>query len=246
MGGGLGGGKVESGEPAGDHAVHLFGERLGEVVGAQAGFDMGHRDSLVEPGEGSAEGSGGVALNDDEIGALGCEDGLEGGQNPRGGLEQGLAGEHQVEVMVRGDVERGENLIEHLAVLAGDADADGELLLAQVQDDRAEFNGLRAGAEDDQDFAHRPSGGSGGGGLLVAVGDAALGKVVGRHFQGDSVACQYADAVAAEFSGEVGQDGAVLIELYAEQTAGELFDDGSGDFNTVFFTHCPRLSWGFL
>ena len=47
----------------------------------------------------------------------------------------------------------------------------------------------------------------------------------------------------------MGQDGALLIELNAEQTAREFFDDGTGDFNAVFFTHCPLfmgislLSW---
>ena len=47
----------------------------------------------------------------------------------------------------------------------------------------------------------------------------------------------------------MGQDGALLIELNAEQTAGEFFNDGAGDFNAVFFTHCPLfmgislLSW---
>ena len=75
--------------------------------------------------------------------------------------------------------------------------------------------------------------------LFVPVGNAALGQVVRRNFQGDAVARQNADAIAAKLAGQVGEHGAFLIQLHAEQAAGEFLNYGSSNFNTIFFTHCP-------
>src|SRR5258706_10691267 len=75
--------------------------------------------------------------------------------------------------------------------------------------------------------------------LLVPVGDASLGQVVRRHFKGDAVAGQNAYAIAAKLTGQVGEHGAFLIQLHAEQAARKFLNNGSSDFNTVFFTHCP-------
>ena len=76
----------------------------------------------------------------------------------------------------------------------------------------------------------------------MAVGDAAFCQVVGRKLKSDAVAREDADAVAAEFPRKMCEDGAVLIELDAEQSAGEFFNDGACDFNAVFFTHSPPRS----
>src|SRR5205823_15080512 len=73
--------------------------------------------------------------------------------------------------------------------------------------------------------------------LLVAIGDASLGQVIGRHFQGNPVACQHADAVAAKLAGQVGQHCAFLVKLYAEQAARKFFNNSSSYFNCVFFAH---------
>src|SRR5579864_3978478 len=78
-----------------------------------------------------------------------------------------------------------------------------------------------------------------GGGLFVAVSNAPFGEIVRRHFQGYAVARQHADAVAAKLAGQVGQHGALLIQLHAEQAAGEFLNYGSSHFNAVFFAHCP-------
>ena len=75
--------------------------------------------------------------------------------------------------------------------------------------------------------------------LLVSVCDAALGEVVGGQFESGAVAGEDSDAVAAETVGHVGEDGAVLLELDAEESAGELFGDGAGDFDAVFLAHSP-------
>src|SRR5579862_4731926 len=69
--------------------------------------------------------------------------------------------------------------------------------------------------------------------------DAPFGEVVRRHLQGDAVAREYADAVAAQLAGQVGQYGAFLIQLHTEQAAGKFFNYCACDFNAVFFAHSP-------
>jgi hypothetical protein len=73
--------------------------------------------------------------------------------------------------------------------------------------------------------------------LFVTVGDPALGQIVGGQLHGHTIAREDADAVSAEFAGQMGEDGAVLIQLHAEQSAGEFFDNGSSYFNAIFFAH---------
>jgi hypothetical protein len=54
------------------------------------------------------------------------------------------------------DAKSLQHLVEHLAVLRRDGDADVELLRPRlhVQDDGAELYGFRAGAENEQSFQH--------------------------------------------------------------------------------------------
>src|SRR5579883_2419047 len=78
--------------------------------------------------------------------------------------------------------------------------------------------------------------------LFVAVGDPALGQIVGGKFQRNAIARQNADSIAAELAGQMGQYGAVLVELHAEQAAWEFFNNGASDFNIIFFAHSPPRS----
>jgi len=73
----------------------------------------------------------------------------------------------------------------------------------------------------------------------VAVGDAAFGEIVGRHFEGDAVARQDADSITAKLPGQVRENRLFLIQLHAENAVGKLLYYGSCDFNIVFFAHCP-------
>lgn len=73
--------------------------------------------------------------------------------------------------------------------------------------------------------------------LLVAVGDAAFGEVVGGHLDGDAIAGENADAIAAEFASEVGENGAFLVKLDAEEPTGKFFHNGARDFYRILFTH---------
>jgi hypothetical protein len=74
----------------------------------------------------------------------------------------------------------------------------------------------------------------------MAVGDAALGQVVRGELEGDAVSGEDSNTIAAQLAGEVREDGALLVELDAEEAAGEFLDDGSGYFDAVFLAHCPR------
>jgi hypothetical protein len=73
----------------------------------------------------------------------------------------------------------------------------------------------------------------------MAEGDAPFCQIVGGEFQGDFIACQNADAVPPEATRQMGQYNAVVIELDAEQTAGEFFEDRAGNFDAIFFAHIP-------
>jgi len=68
-------------------------------------------------------------------------------------------------------------------------------------------------------------------------GDSALGEIVGGKFEGDFIARQDADAIAAKPACKVGQDEPLVFELDTEFTAGEFLDYRSLHFYAVFFTH---------
>ena len=65
-------------------------------------------------------------------------------------MSQGLAGLHDLQIVIRLDTEERQNLIEQLAVLAGDADLDGKpgRVGPEGADNGTDFDGLRPGAED--------------------------------------------------------------------------------------------------
>lgn len=71
----------------------------------------------------------------------------------------------------------------------------------------------------------------------MAEGDAPFGEVVGGKLKSDFVAGENADAIAAEAAGEVSEHKAILLQLHAEFTTGELFNHCSLNFDAVFFTH---------
>src|SRR5262249_52151506 len=74
-------------------------------------------------------------------------------------------------------------------------------------------------------------------GLAVAKCNSPFGQIVGGQLHGDPVARQDADAVAPQSAGQVREHHAVMLQLYAEQTAGKLFQNNSSDFDIIFFTH---------
>lgn len=139
-------------------AVELLRPGAVEVPRAEAGLHVPHGDLEVERRERRREGRGGVAVDEDDVGALPLQHRFDLEQHIRGDVEQRLAGPHDGEVVVGDHAEHGEHLVEHLAVLAGDADDRLELLgpRLELERQRAHLDGLRAGAEDEHDllFCH--------------------------------------------------------------------------------------------
>ena len=73
--------------------------------------------------------------------------------------------------------------------------------------------------------------------LSVPERDSALGQIVGGQFQGDFIARQHPDAIAAEPAGEVSQNDAVMFQLNAELAGRKLFQNRTGYFDAIFFAH---------
>ena len=64
----------------------------------------------------------------------------------------------------------------------------------------------------------------------MAVGNSALGQVVGGKFQGHAVACEYADTILSKLACQVRQHHSLLVELYAEFTVRQFFYNYTGYF----------------
>ena len=150
-------------------------------------------------------------------------------------------GTHEIEVVIRLNLERGQHLIEHGAVLRSDADANvkGSGLAAEVRDHGTELYSFRSGSENEKRLQHFRL----GIGLTMAEGDAALGQIIGGKFQGYSIASQNADAVTTQATRKVGKDNTILFKLHTEKPAGKFFEDRACYFNTVFFTQSFILAY---
>jgi len=72
-------------------------------------------------------------------------------------LKQSLTRQHEIQIVIRLHVECLQHLIQHFAVLRGDAHSHIELagLFAQFANHRAELNGLRPGTENQKDLVHK-------------------------------------------------------------------------------------------
>lgn len=137
-------------------AVELLRPGAVDVVSAQAGLDVAHGDLQVEAGKRRGEASRCVSVDQDDVGPLVLEDGLELEQHVARHVEQSLSWLHDGQVVGGFDVEHAKHLVQHLTVLAGDRHHRVELVGARPQlvHERAHLNGLRASAEDEHNFFH--------------------------------------------------------------------------------------------
>ena len=69
--------------------------------------------------------------------------------------------------------------------------------------------------------------------------NSAFGEIVRGEFQCDLVARQNADAIASQPARQVSQHDPLVFQLHAEQTAGEFFQNRTGNFYAVLFAHSP-------
>src|SRR5690554_2033341 len=81
----------------------------------------------------------------------------------------------------------------------------------------------------------RPSGGRAK--LFEAVGDAALGEVIGRHFAQDLVTGEDANAILAHATGGVGDDLMVVLQLDPKGRVGKQFHYHAREFEHFFLCH---------
>src|SRR4051812_32291294 len=70
---------------------------------------------------------------------------------------------------------------------------------------------------------------------LEAIGDTALGQVVGRELDEHFVADQHPDAVLAHLAGGVAEDLVIVLEPDAEHRVGEKLHNLSAHFKQFFF-----------
>ncbi|MNJ60565.1 hypothetical protein D3C77_563070 [compost metagenome] len=75
----------------------------------------------------------------------------------------------------------------------------------------------------------------------MAEVDAALGQVIRRHFQGDAVARQDADAVFADAARRVGADFDAVVQFDAVAAIGQHFVNNAIQFDEFFFSHSLLL-----
>lgn len=154
--------RLRGGEVVLAHDVHRLTVELlrpgaVDVVRAQAGLDMPHGDLQVEAGERCREAGRGVTVDQDHVGPLVLEDGLELDQHVARHVEQGLARPHNRQVVVGRHIENAQHLVEHLAMLARHGHDGLELFCVRLQlvDERAHLDCFRTGAEDEHHLIFR-------------------------------------------------------------------------------------------
>lgn len=137
-------------------AVELLRPGAVDVVRTQARLNVAHGDLQIEARERRGEAGRGVAVDKNDVGPLVLEDGPELEQHVASHVEQRLARLHDRQVVVGSHVEDAQNLVQHLAVLAGHSHDGLELIHPRLElvDKRAHLDCLRTGAEDEHYFHH--------------------------------------------------------------------------------------------
>ena len=148
--------KLQLGEGRGHPAVHLLGEGLIPVVGAQPRLDVSDGNPVVVGGQRADECRVGVTLHQDHLRPQLVQDPVQPGQRAGADVDQRLLRPHDVQIHVRGNSKQPRDLIQHLPVLAGGDHDGGELRAgAQPLHDRRHLHGLRPRPEDCHD-GHPP------------------------------------------------------------------------------------------
>ncbi len=120
------------------------------ISSGQARLDVGDGDLLVVGRQGGGQRGGRVAVHEHAFGPKRSEHAAQSGEDRAGDVGQSLARLHDVQVVVRRDVEQGEHLVEHLAMLRRDAHADVELRHArEALDDGRHLDGFGPRSEHD-------------------------------------------------------------------------------------------------
>ncbi len=116
---GNGRGKVEGAQMTREDPVGLLRERRIEPVGPQPRLDVAEGDLVVEACHRRREHRRRVTLAQDDRRTLPRDRVVDGWQEPRSQVDQGLVGPHDVEIEVGLDPEECQHRVDQLAMLAG-------------------------------------------------------------------------------------------------------------------------------
>ena len=155
----LGGGKMQGGEQIHGAPVIFLREGIAQIPRAQPRLHVGHGNARVKGREGPRQGRGGVPLHQDDVRADVTKLRPQGRQHTADELVQRLPRPHQVKVCVRLYPERRQRLAQHFPVLPRRAHGRLQRPAApQLQNDRAELDGLRPRPENGQYFSSAAAG----------------------------------------------------------------------------------------
>ena len=143
------GSKIVGGDAPGELAIHLLGPWAIDVVSAQPCLHMSHGYLLIEGGKGGGGGGGGVAMHEHHVGFRLAKHVAHTGEHTRRNVVEVLTLLHDVKVVVGGNVEDAQHLVEHLAMLPGDTHYSDKLVgtALKLLHQRSHLDGFRAGAE---------------------------------------------------------------------------------------------------
>ena len=149
----LGGSKMQIGNIGGQGPVHLLREGGVFVKGTQPRFHMAHLHLGIERSQSRHKGGGSVAVDQHQI-RLGLFQHIpQTAEGLDGDAHQGLGRLHDIQIVIRGDLESLQHLIQHFPVLGGDADNALHFFPAlQFLHQRRHFDGFRTGAENRHHF----------------------------------------------------------------------------------------------
>lgn len=150
--------KVQRCNLTGQLAVHFLRERAVLIVGTQTGLYMADRHLVVECRKRTGKGGRGITVDEHDVRLCLFEHLIQTVQALLGDGRQRLTRLHDVQVIIRLNIENIEHLIEHLTVLRGNThNGFSVFILLERVHQRRHLNGLRAGAENRHylDFIHR-------------------------------------------------------------------------------------------
>lgn len=128
----LGRGEVVRRDLRGELTIGLLGPRAVDVARAQSRLDVRDPDLPVKGGERRGEGRRRVAVDENDVGLEVVQHIAHPQQHVGSHVVEILSRFHDVQVVIGGDIEEPKHLVEHLAVLRGDADADVECWMLSV------------------------------------------------------------------------------------------------------------------
>ena len=141
--------EVDGCDGTGQLAVHFFREGRIDVPCPQTGFDVAYRDLLVVRGQGAGKGRRRVAMDQDQVGLFLGQDVFQAHEGLGRNVVQRLPLGHDIQVIVRCNLEEIQYLVEHLTVLGrnGDDGLDPVGMFLQFQYDRGHLDGFRPRTE---------------------------------------------------------------------------------------------------